>query len=409
MDAVSVAASIVSLVTIAGQLIQSTKSLHQFWSSVKDVPTYLQWLTEDLKSIQEILESIQQQYIQSINTSEMTRACQALQKCAFHLTNLKNLVEPLYARSSPDGKRKIWGLIKAVFDNSRIQLYRENLEEAKSALIIAQNSSNFKMAGQTRETILAVESGVSRLLANQDNAMSKSTVEYQSIHSSLSSLQQDVQKVVGSLPSILNHPSTDVMTSFENSLSTVIEKKIMERTSSFEVPQSIQQEVLDYRPRVDEKRISSGNVSDLIKVSTDPRPNNLRVKRQSTVSWTNLYTPFGCLTIRIFRIWNIRCSGDEDRFFEARFTFIPWRWLYRQAVFLTGQVGPSDCSLTALNLHFRPIVDSNSAIFKACEDGDVNQVRYLFQKRLASPYAVNPKGEELLLVSIIMLVFICQC
>ena len=95
MDVVSAAASIVSLVTITGQLIQSTKALHKFWSSVKDIPTHLQWLTEDLKFIQETLEHIQQQYIQSAITVETTKVREALQKCAFHLKNLNNLVEPL--------------------------------------------------------------------------------------------------------------------------------------------------------------------------------------------------------------------------------------------------------------------------------------------------------------------------
>ena len=48
-------ASIASLAAITGQLAESTKALHDFWSSVKDISNGLQWLKEDT----EILQTLQ--------------------------------------------------------------------------------------------------------------------------------------------------------------------------------------------------------------------------------------------------------------------------------------------------------------------------------------------------------------
>lgn len=136
MDGLSTAGGVVSLVTIIGQLIQSTRTLYDFWSSVKDVPTRLQWLSEDLKLIQEILENIEQQSTRNPTTS----LCEALQRCAFYLGNLDVLVAPLRSRPRGGRKEKIWRSIKAVFSEDKIELYRENLESAKTTLLLTQST-----------------------------------------------------------------------------------------------------------------------------------------------------------------------------------------------------------------------------------------------------------------------------
>ena len=44
--------SIASLAAITGQLAESRKALHDFWSSVKDISNRLQWLKEDTEILQ---------------------------------------------------------------------------------------------------------------------------------------------------------------------------------------------------------------------------------------------------------------------------------------------------------------------------------------------------------------------
>ena len=296
-----------------------------------------------------------------------------------------------------------------MFNKDKIRLYRENLEEAKFTLVIVQNSLNFNLAAQTRETIRSVESGVAKLLVNQDSAMSQTTVEYQSVQSSLTSLQQDVQMVMSSLPSVMNNQSADFMASLEKSLSTLIEKKLTECISTSQAAHSIQHEELEYGHMMGEEELGAGNVSTFFKVPKNPKANGLRGKGKRVVFCRNFFTPVGCLTFRLLQNWNIRTSGSEDCSFEAWFIFIPRRWLSRKAFVLSGKLDPSDCGLTKLHLEFRPTIDSNSEIFKACKAGDIDQVKYLFQNKLASPYAVNLEGESLILVSATQLVSFYQC
>ena len=53
MEGLSAAGSVVSILAITGQLVQSTKALYEFWSSVKEVPPRLNWLGEHLRCLRE--------------------------------------------------------------------------------------------------------------------------------------------------------------------------------------------------------------------------------------------------------------------------------------------------------------------------------------------------------------------
>ena len=99
MDGLSAAGGIVSLVGLVGQLVQSVEALYQFWSCVKDVPTHLQWLVEDLRLLQAILASITQQSVEGLSTVGATMVPQALRSCAVHLSNLEELIAPLQSQS----------------------------------------------------------------------------------------------------------------------------------------------------------------------------------------------------------------------------------------------------------------------------------------------------------------------
>jgi hypothetical protein len=139
MEALEVAGSVVSLVTILGQLIQSARQLHDFWSSVKDVPKSLEWFTEDLNIIREILEAIHPQLMQGSATIGSSTALRLLKKCAISIGNLEAFVKPLQSGPGDSRKAKTWKSIKAVFLSDKIKSYRENLESLKVTLLLAQN------------------------------------------------------------------------------------------------------------------------------------------------------------------------------------------------------------------------------------------------------------------------------
>ena len=138
MEGLSATGSIVSLVAITGQLFESTKALYEFWTSVKEVPSRLQWLSEDLKCLENSLESIRHQSARNISDNGSQNGYQALRSCRFHMHNLEALVAPFQSRTE-DGKRpRMWKSIKAEFNAKKIELYRGNLEAAKASLLVTQ-------------------------------------------------------------------------------------------------------------------------------------------------------------------------------------------------------------------------------------------------------------------------------
>jgi hypothetical protein len=140
MDGLAAAGSIVSLISILGQLAQSTRQLYDFWSSMKEVPRSLQWLVGDLYLIREILEVIESQLMQSIVPNIGNNSIgELLRKCILYIENLEALVKPLQSRPREGRGERTWKSIKAVFLTEKIKSYRENLESAKVTLLLVQS------------------------------------------------------------------------------------------------------------------------------------------------------------------------------------------------------------------------------------------------------------------------------
>ena len=156
MDGISAAASIVGLTAAAGQLLQATKTLYNFWSAVKELPTHLRWLSEDMACMRDILEYIEQQASQGSRSDGTSPIYSALQRYGLHLGNLEALVSPLRLQKGKGGNDKTWKAIKGVFSADKIKLYRESLEEAKATLLIAQTLLH--------QSVFTVESTCSKLI-----------------------------------------------------------------------------------------------------------------------------------------------------------------------------------------------------------------------------------------------------
>src|SRR5579863_4019028 len=139
MEVVGAAASVAGLVTLLGQLLQSAKQLHEFWSSIKEVPESLRWLVDDLDMIREVLVLIKDQATQGSDTSGSGNAIPLLQKCISYVENLEGLVKPLQSENGASRRLKTWKSVKAVFATEKIKFYRDNLESAKVTLLLAQN------------------------------------------------------------------------------------------------------------------------------------------------------------------------------------------------------------------------------------------------------------------------------
>ena len=139
MDGVSAAASVVGLV---GQLIQSIKALHDFWSSVRDIPTRLQWLSKDLHFLQQTLEQIEQNAIRDPGVSEDMYGRQALEMCTLHIAKLEELIRPLQPQLGEGRTIVFRKSVKAVFCVEKMERCRKRIEEAKTTILLAYYSLN---------------------------------------------------------------------------------------------------------------------------------------------------------------------------------------------------------------------------------------------------------------------------
>jgi hypothetical protein len=85
MEGLGAASSVVSLGTILAQLINGVAQLHAFWTSVKDVPRSLAWLSTDLEILHDILQSIDSSSAQLSQSSDTSPLSRVLQKCALYI------------------------------------------------------------------------------------------------------------------------------------------------------------------------------------------------------------------------------------------------------------------------------------------------------------------------------------
>ena len=127
------------------------------------------------------------------------------------------------------------------------------------------------------------------------------------------------------------------------------------------------------------------------------------VKRRRRVRWKQFPTPFGHVLLYydvISQTWTNSKPYDRHRAFDYGLVFVPRPLLARWVTLVTAtwSSGPF-YGLSDLTIQFRPILSSNSEIFTACREGDVDTMKTLFRWNLASPQVVNEKGEDLLQVS----------
>ena len=411
MDGLSAAGSIVGVLAITGQLIQSTKALYEFWSSVKEVPSRLHWLREDTKCLQESLEYIQQRASRESDINNVHSNHHALQRCLVHIRNLEALVAPVQYRIGDGRRARVWKSIKGELHASKIELYRKNLEEAKTSLLLTQATVTLSVSGlsvyrltadRVRESVQTVRSGIASLILGQETAQSVSAMENQRLHDQIARLEREIQRFAeASTLDIDKRLAHFVTTDLEKLIQPVLWKTVTEGMSTLSLTPQPQQRacgssrIFEHDATIQYLPPSSTNVEG-------PWERTFGSRRRRPIFCKYFSTAFGFLSLRYDMIYRTSCangSRNGDPSFEFRCIFVP-RFLLRKAIVVINKWNPvPNISLTELNFQFHPIVDSKSEIFKACENGDIDAMKELFASKRASPHDINDKGEDLLMVS----------
>lgn len=139
MDGLSVAASVITVGSIAIQLIDTINQIHNFWNSIEDAPEDCQVIIKDLELLSSILQNLNRS--PRIRTSSTVKA--ALDVCKQKIEKLLLVVqhfEPGFATQNKQKRR--WNALKAIFKANEISKIHSSLEESKNTLLLALHISS---------------------------------------------------------------------------------------------------------------------------------------------------------------------------------------------------------------------------------------------------------------------------
>ena len=139
MDGLSVAASVITVGSIAIQLIDTINQIHTFWKSIEDAPEDFQVIIKDLELLSSILQELNRS--PKMRTSSIVKA--ALGVCKQKIERLLLVVqhyEPGFATHNKQKRR--WNALKAIFKANEINKIHRSLEETKNTLLLALHISS---------------------------------------------------------------------------------------------------------------------------------------------------------------------------------------------------------------------------------------------------------------------------
>lgn len=136
MDGLSAAASGMAVISLAFQLGESIKQLHDFWDSVKEAPGEIHAIKEELGLLSSVLAEMANEAQHSGPDQTLESVLNTCCDRANKLTRITNEMEPGFA----SGRLRIrkWTAFKAVLKSEKIHRFQKVLEGLKSTLMLAQ-------------------------------------------------------------------------------------------------------------------------------------------------------------------------------------------------------------------------------------------------------------------------------
>ena len=140
-EILGIVASGVSIGSIAIQIVGSVQQILDFWSSIKDAPSDIQDLLEELQ----ILANLLLEFDNNPNASKQAAAAKATEYCKNAATSIDSVVKDLADgfKDLADGfamskARRRWTAVKAVLKEKKLTRSLQRLERAKLMLSLAQ-------------------------------------------------------------------------------------------------------------------------------------------------------------------------------------------------------------------------------------------------------------------------------
>jgi hypothetical protein len=138
-DILAIAASGISIASLAIQLADSVQKLKSFCDNIKEAPMIIEHILADAEILSLVLEEIaarvcEQERFDSRNVSLPASMMKSLNLCQICVRTLHTVAQEL---EDDIAKRKDWGALKALLKKGKIDRVKSELESAKTTLSLA--------------------------------------------------------------------------------------------------------------------------------------------------------------------------------------------------------------------------------------------------------------------------------
>ncbi|MCJ1389076.1 hypothetical protein MMC18_001930 [Xylographa bjoerkii] len=368
------ASGVMAVASLALQLVDSVKQLYDFWESVREAPSSITGLVEDLKIFSAMLEELQHDE-EIFGPQKVTLL--ALESCRVKVNTLHALLQPAGFNSTSKVVRK-WTSLKAVLRRDKLERFRCILQEAHNTLMSAQLINLRRLSQrqlQYHETkkhqteyaypVGAVREGLAGLRMEQSSELVKTTTSAPSTAEHREDITREIKKMAANIANPV------IRAGCERGMIAALEQTFS--NSPHENPP-------EQLPEVTATRHTSRDQGD----------RKLRVVLSRETS--KLETVFGSFgfyreTAKFCMEANPRNKSVLSERYEYKtiFRFFPASWLINMGLdysinlmFLSNYQGWRQC------LNKMRAVPGDSPIFYACGKGDLEQVSYLISTGQAS-------------------------
>ncbi|KAI9697800.1 MAG: hypothetical protein M1836_004476 [Candelina mexicana] len=449
MEPVGFSASIITLVKTTGALLN-------ICTAIDDAPAQVSDIIEDLQLLQEIIHQIQHAQLSSSSLSPSPSSppavvLKSVEQCNAKLLKLSTLLDG-FDLSATSRRRRTWAAVKATIRKDKIESLRGALEAAKISLITArqlladkrhhdgmvvftsrfddaeahqQQAINSTLAVGTKvvdvkRSLSSLEAGTSHLVQKVDATVSDintiksrcETIGLQNEHIISNTIQAstqaaDVKAHVLGIHSVVRRIEDNFTTEgyfrscpaadFESSMSDIVKSALTSPEIQAAFRGVTMTSTLGASHDLPE-RSSNQEIANSGNSPRNQRPQG-NISRRCVTKRSGYSRVYSCFLGTILYFTTVKTcripsnNGRSDVILwhdiETSITIVPAPWLLSRGVRLActnSSQGP------CYNLRVSPVVPTNALVFEFAASGNVEGMRTLFRKGLASPWDMDADG-----------------
>ncbi|KAL9120805.1 MAG: hypothetical protein Q9187_002640 [Circinaria calcarea] len=398
MEAVAIASSVISVVSLFVELAEKVQGLLDFWVSFQDAPANIKKIAEDLDIFHHILE-------QGVHTQRTDNTI--LQKLLERSKDKVKKLEHLMHKFAPKfGSERLivrkWASFRATLNKRNLEEFQRSLGDTKLDLILISQVIAAQTLNQNHQsletTILCLESQNSRLVNTIESLESLEAEVRNRFCNPQRELQQTLRKIHMQIHPLASGFINSVM---KEMLSTTVTTPVQ----SPEMREHLKD--LDGKSRMNNQKSQSTHDLRLYKLDTESKQINyndssgpgraapITIKGFLRTSQTSKHvvkhaagkyaTFLGIIKwrTRTVRVNHQASTRDDNERFEAEteITLQPSRWLSARCLSLrlSKFMGSFACSIR----HY-PVIPPESLIFEYCQNGNLLGLRDLLEHGFGS-------------------------